>query len=100
VSSSEKQDRLVQEIVETIRIYLNPRRVILFGSRASHKQRPYSDFDIAIEGAGMDIRTERVLKENLDERAGIYLVDVIDLDRADSEFRELVQSTGRVIYER
>ena len=47
----------------------------------------------------MDIRKERLLKEALDEKMGIYTVEVIDLDKVDEGFKKLVLKTGRAIYE-
>lgn len=46
----------------------------------------------------MDARTERLLKETLDEKAGIFTVDLVVLDKVEPEFREIVIQTGRVVY--
>jgi predicted nucleotidyltransferase len=93
-----KKEELIHTIVDVVNAYLHPKRIILFGSRASGKDREYSDFDIAVEGVDMDIRVERKIKESLDEKTGIYTVDLINLDKADKEFKSLVLEKGKVIY--
>ena len=94
------EERLINAIVDVLISYLKPERIILFGSRAKTGAHEYSDFDIAVEGVDMDIRTERTVKEILDEEMKIYTVDLINLDKADNEFRDLVYKTGKVLYER
>lgn len=99
VLESEKTRHLINEITDVIRTYLNPNKIFLFGSRAIGRGKQYSDFDIAVEGAEMDIRKERLIKEALDQKLGIFSVDLIDLDHVDADFRELVLKTGKVLYE-
>lgn len=94
------EEKLINAIVEALVSYLKPERIILFGSRAKKGGHGYSDFDIAVTGVDMDIRTERTIKEILDEKMKIYSVDLINLDNADHEFRNIVYKTGKVLYER
>lgn len=91
--------KIIDVIIETIRRYLNPSRIILFGSRAEGGGKRYADFDIAVEGVKMDIRKERLLKDAFDEKLGIFTVDLISLDKVDIEFKKLVLDKGKVIYE-
>jgi predicted nucleotidyltransferase len=95
----ESEQKILMDIVALVRDFLNPRRIIIFGSRISGRGREYSDFDIAVEGAEMNIRNERLLKDALDDKLGIITVDLINLDKVDSKFKQLVLQTGRVIYE-
>ena len=94
-----KSQELIKTIINIVRKHLHPKRIVLFGSRATGREKKYSDFDIAVEGVDMDIRKERLLKDALDEKMGIYTVEVIDLDKVDEGFREIVMKTGRIIYE-
>lgn len=95
----DSEQKVINNIVNTVRDYLHPERIILFGSRVYGKGKQYSDFDIAVEGAEIDIRKERLLKDALDERVGILTVDLINLDKVDREFKRLILKHGRVIYE-
>ena len=94
-----KEQRIIDSIVSIVKDHLHPKRIILFGSRASGKGKRYADFDIAVEGVEMDIRKERLLKDELDEKLGIYTVDLINLDKVDAEFKKLVLEKGRILYE-
>jgi predicted nucleotidyltransferase len=95
----ESEQKVLMDIVTLVRDFLNPKRIIIFGSRISGRGREYSDFDIAVEGTEMNIRNERLLKDALDDKLGIITVDLINLDKVDSKFKQLVLQTGRVIYE-
>lgn len=95
----DKEQSLITDIIGLIVSHLHPEKIILFGSRASGKKKKYSDFDIAIQGVEIGVREERLLKEALDEKLGIFSLDLINLDKVDSEFREIVIEKGKVIYE-
>ncbi|MBF0344435.1 MAG: nucleotidyltransferase domain-containing protein [Nitrospirae bacterium] len=90
---------ILEAVVDTILSYVHPVRIILFGSRVSGGGHEYSDYDIAIEGVRLDIATSRLLKEAIDAKVGIYSVDLVELDRLDDGFRELVRNDGVVLYE-
>ena len=94
-----EEEKVIGEIVSTITAYLHPKRIFLFGSRVLGRGRRYSDFDVALEGVTMSHRRERELKDALDIRLGIFTVDLVNLDKVDSEFKALILDEGRVIYE-
>lgn len=94
-----KSQALLDTIIAIIKEHLHPKRIILFGSRAKGQAQEYSDYDIAIQGVDMDIRKDRLLKEALDEKMGIYTVEVVDLDRVDEGFRAMVVKYGKILYE-
>jgi hypothetical protein len=82
IDSFVESERKVKDIiVSTVVEYLRPTKIILFGS------------------ADFKIRQERKVKEELDEKLGILTVDIINLDKVDSEFRKLIESLGIVLYE-
>ena len=94
-----EEQKIINDILDVVITYIHPSRVIMFGSRVAGKAREYSDFDIAVEGVEMDIRKERLLKEALDRKMGIFTVDLINLDNADREFKKLISQNGKIIYE-
>jgi len=71
-------------------------RLLLFGSRAIGKGHRGSDWDIAIQ-ADTALSWDRfaVAKQQCQETAWPYRVDVIDLGRAPAEFRRQVLSYAR-----
>jgi len=97
--TADVEEKVIAEIVNTIVDYLRPKRIFLFGSRGHGKGRRYSDFDVALEGVEMELRAERELKDALDARLGIFMVDLINLDKVPPEFRALILQDGKVIYE-
>ena len=93
------EDKNIAAIIRIITEHIRPSCIILFGSRARGTAHRYSDYDVAIAGADMDHRTERRLKEALDEGLGIFTVDLTNLDRAEPEFKEIVMQDGVIVYE-
>lgn len=79
--TADVEEKAIAEIVNTIIDYLRPKRIFLFGSRVRGEGRRYSDFDVALEGVEMELRTERELKDALDARLGIFMVDLSTLTK-------------------
>ena len=89
----------ISKIIHTITEWVEPEQIILFGSRTHGTAHRYSDYDIALAGVDMDHRTERRLKQALDDRLGIFTVDLINIDKVDPEFRDIIVQNGVVVYE-
>ena len=72
-----------------------PVRVYLFGSRARGTSRPASDIDIALLPTG-DVPNDLVarLRDAFEESTIPYVVDVVDLSRADESLRHRVMREG------
>lgn len=88
---------LTQHLVEQ----LQPRQIILFGSRAKGRARQGSDIDLAVVGGEIpDFRGQRKLREQLDQLAGLYSVDLVFLEQTDAAFKEVIHDTGKVLYEK
>ena len=100
ITRTKRENEILTDIIEIVKRYLDPERIILFGSRAKQNYRKSADFDIAIEKEPVDIRTERKIKEEIEQVAGLYKVDLIFLKNVDSRFREMIIKTGQVVYER
>jgi len=94
-----KFEKNITKITRTITELVQPERIILFGSRAHGTAHRYSDYDIALAGVDMDHRTERRLKQALDDRLGIFTVDLINVDKIDPEFRDIIVQNGVIVYE-
>jgi len=92
-------EKNIMEIINTIIEMTQPKQIIWFGSRVCGTAHRYSDYDIALAGVDMDHRTERHLKEALDDRLGIFTVDLIDIDKVDPEFKNSILQNGVIVYE-
>ena len=95
---SEKVNRYISLIVEELKKY-NPRKVVIFGSRARGDYRKQSDIDIAVD-LNLSFREKRKLKEKIDRLSGLYSVDVVFLPDIDEDFKEKIMKEGKILYEK
>ena len=96
----EREREILSQVLEILKKRLSPERIILFGSRSKGTARTTSDFDFAVESSCPAKSVERELMEEIEQAAGLYSVDIIYLNEVDSKFRDLVNQTGKVVYER
>lgn len=91
----------IREIVKFIKEHLDGSvRVILFGSRARGENKGFRDFDLAIlQKKPISWREFALLKNEVEELAWPYKVDLIDIDRAPVGFKEIIESEGIVLNE-
>lgn len=76
----------------------NVTRAVIFGSRARKDYNYNSDIDLAVYCEG---NLPSRLRSDLDEVAGIYKIDVIDMNSAlDEELRQRIEKQGIEIYRR
>ncbi|HOJ86454.1 MAG: nucleotidyltransferase domain-containing protein [Elusimicrobiales bacterium] len=93
----EKISELKKFLIKT----LNPNKIIIFGSRAKNENKKFSDIDICVVGSNKPDHTSvRKIKEEIDEILGIYSYDLIFWEDIDEEFKKIINSTGKVIYDK
>ncbi len=96
-----KYKKVLAEVVKLLKEELEPEKIILFGSRAKGEARPYSDIDLALEGAKpLSLRELRKLKEKIETISWPYFVDLIFLEKTKDEFKNWIIKTGITIYEK
>ncbi len=79
----------LDKIVEKIKQQINPRKIILFGSRARGDAHKNADIDLAIESEGSI------------EKLSIYgPFDIVNLRKVSHDMRKKIEREGLVIYER
>ena len=86
---------LVEKVISLLRQYLRREdyRIFLFGSWVSLKARPTSDIDIAVMGRErIDESLLLLLKEKVDLLPTLRSIEIVDLNIADSAFRDAVLS--------
>jgi predicted nucleotidyltransferase len=87
--------KLVDQILNVILKYTNPKKVIIFGSRARGDFKETSDIDIAIDSEE-DID---FVREILDEEVETLLkFDVVNLRKVNENFKKRILEEGIVIY--
>ena len=97
---SQREREILETIFEFSKKYLNPGRIILFGSRGKGRFYKNSDFDLAVDKEKPDIRIERMILEAIDKVAGLYEADIVYLGSVDKAFKDIVLESGEVIYEK
>lgn len=97
---TKREKGIIENVIKILKEEVNPERIILFGSRAKERNDETSDFDFAIDSASVNIRCIRRIRERIEPISGLYSVDIIFLDEVDKDFRKIIISTGRVIYEK
>ncbi len=100
--SKTKPHRSVEKVIEDLLDELkkhNPKRVILFGSRAKETCNRHSDIDIAVD-LNLPFRERRKLKEKLNQIAGIYTIDLVFLPLVEENFKQIILKEGKVLYEK
>jgi len=91
-------EEIVNDLLEELKKY-NPKKVILFGSRAKGTYNKHSDIDIAVD-LSLSFRERRKLKEKLEQIAGIYTVDLIFLPSVEEDLKKIILSEGKILYEK
>lgn len=92
-----KVNKYISLIVEELKKY-NPKKIILFGSRARGNYKRTSDIDIAVD-LELPFREKRKLKEKIENISGLYSVDLIFLPDVNEDFRNKIIKEGKVLYE-
>jgi predicted nucleotidyltransferase len=79
---------------------LDPKRIILFGSRSKGMFHKSSDYDLAVDSKKISFRRKRKLLEQIEEIMGLHSFDLIILSQVDPKFRKIILNSGTIIYER
>ena len=91
-------DNILQAIITVLARHQNVLKAIVFGSRANGDYRYNSDIDLAIY-CMPEIPVGLSLE--LDEAAGIYKIDVVDMAKlANPSLRQRIEEQGIEIYRR
>ncbi|MCR4442437.1 MAG: nucleotidyltransferase domain-containing protein [Peptococcaceae bacterium] len=91
-------EQIIQAIKKELQKRENVTRAVVFGSRARGDYRYNSDIDLAVYCEG---ELPPGLWLDLDEAAGIYKIDVIDMNGPlDEKLRQRIEEQGMEVYRR
>ena len=93
------KDQRLNNIVDILITEIQPKKLLLFGSRGKDNGNHNSDYDIAIDSEIISISEKRKLKEKIEDIIGLHNIDLIFLKEVDSDFKSIIIKTGKVIYE-
>lgn len=89
-------EQIIQGIKKELQKRENVTRAVIFGSRARGDHRYNSDIDLAVYSEG---KIPPDLWLDLEEAAGIYKIDVIDMNGPlDEELRRIIEEQGVEVY--
>lgn len=97
---TKRELEVLDKVLLILRKKLKPKRIILFGSRVKDNPPKHTDFDLALDCRTPSLLEKAKLDEQIDEVSGLYKVDLVFLDEVDKEFREIILTTGKVVYEK
>jgi len=96
-----RETEIKAEIVDVMRRNaerLRGHKVFLFGSRATGRARPHSDFDIGVVGnEPLPLIDFYAIEDQLDELPTLYKIDWIDFNRTSLRFSERAMQQVEVI---
>ncbi|NPV27265.1 MAG: nucleotidyltransferase domain-containing protein [Firmicutes bacterium] len=91
-------EQIIQAIKKELQKRENVTRAVVFGSRARGNYRYNSDIDLAVYCEG---ELPPGLWLDLDEAAGIYKIDIIDMNGPlDEKLRQRIEEQGVEVYRR
>jgi predicted nucleotidyltransferase len=96
--SGDISEKYKQKIINLI-IALQPyAKIYLFGSQATGTQVAGSDIDIALEGVASADEYFQIYGEAM--KLTDFPLDIIEIERIEPEFREMIVQQGRLVHER
>jgi predicted nucleotidyltransferase len=91
-------DHILHAIIRELHKREKITRAVIFGSRASNDYKYNSDIDLAVYCEG---KLPPGLWVDLDEAAGIYKIDVVDINsNLDEKLRRRIEEQGVEVYKR
>jgi uncharacterized protein len=100
-------DKILENIIKQVLEVVIPDKIILFGSRATGKERPESDYDILIIKSGINSEKELTKKLylhiNLPVSIDIIVKTPENIEKNRKRFYSVIKEafeTGKIVYER
>ncbi len=99
VEMTARENEVLEAALSILKRELDPKRIVLFGSRAEGRHTPGSDFDLAVDTPRPAERAYQI-HETVNDSVGLYTIDIVYLPNVEPDFRNLILKTGKVVYER
>lgn len=87
---------IINQVKEIILKYAKPRRIYLYGSYATKEAKPGSDIDIAYDDPAFT--SNYLIEEDVNKIETLIKIDVKNIAKTQSRFKNRVISTSKVIY--
>ena len=99
-NDSAREKEIMSATLRLLKKELSPRRIILFGSRAEGRAHQGSDFDIAVDARTPRFSKRRMIQDQIEGFSGLYHVDLVFMSKVSKGFRQIIEQTGKIVYER
>ncbi len=94
-------DKVIEEIQDVFRRYIEVEKVLIFGSRAKGNYRAGSDIDLAVIGNNIDYRLILKIGCEIDSLELLYGIDLLDYQsKKNTPIGEHIDRVGQIFYER
>jgi len=92
--------QIIEEVIATVRAHVGEEgfELYLFGSRARYPDSDYADIDLGVLCEQLSDQTYRKIRREIANLRTLYTIDLVDLQRVDPAFKELILSTARKVY--
>ena len=94
-------NELITQVIEIITQRLGknmPFELYLYGSRAKNEAAKGADIDLAISCPQLNENGFRKIKREIENIRTLYSVDLIHLDKIDSDFREIILADAKKLH--
>ena len=96
---SVKQIAILKDLIQDVFGVHTDLKVFLFGSRATGKQRKYSDIDLALQSKDQTLNQKiTILRNKLDESSLPYKVDLVNWDEIINDYLPSVKKSKKLFW--
>lgn len=90
---------MIIQVMRAAALHLGNHKVVLFGSRATGRAKPRSDFDIGVIGdEPLPVEDFYAIEDQLDALPTLYRIDWVDLNRVGEHFHVSALRVAEVIH--
>jgi uncharacterized protein len=90
-----KEQKFKEIIIKIIKKYIPESKIYLFGSRARKTHSEGADIDLAVDTEKqIDFHLIEKIKDEIENKNIPFFVDIVDLQRADENFKSEVKRDG------
>ncbi len=87
---------IISKVKSIILKHANPTRIYLYGSQVNGEAKDRSDIDIAYDDR--DCKKEYLIKDEIEKLETLIKIDIKNIAKSGSRFKNRVKSTGKVLY--
>ena len=99
-TKAQQLPKSLQNVISLSIQLLDPKQILLFGSRARNTHRDTSDFDLAFRGLAKPGEWARFQAEVGEQPLTLHKLDLLVYETTSEAYRKNIDAEGVVLYER